>query len=100
MKSREKKLGELEETAECLKVLTHPVRIRVLQELRDGKKCVSELAERVGVAQANLSQHLSLLRNYGWIKREKKALYVYYSLSDENISAALKRIVEIITKFK
>jgi len=51
------------------------------------------------VAQANLSQHLNLLRNYGWINREKKALYVYYSLSDKNISPVLRRILEIVDKF-
>lgn len=102
MKPREEKLklDQLEETAECLKVLSHPVRIRVLQELRRGRKCVSELSERVGVAQANLSQHLGLLRNYGWVKREKKALYVYYFLSDEDISLVLRKILQVIDKFK
>jgi len=96
---RGKKLEELEQITESLKALTHPVRIRILQELKTGKKCVGELAERIGVAQANLSQHLNLLRNYGWINREKKALYVYYSLSDKNISPVLRRILEIVDKF-
>lgn len=94
-----KLLMQLEQAAESLKALTHPVRIRILQELREGTKCVSELSERVGVAQANLSQHLSLLRSYGWIKKEKKALYVYYSLSTDEISVVLEKICEIIRKF-
>jgi len=93
-------LDQLEQIAECLKALTHPVRIRILQELKSGEKCVSELLERIGVAQATLSQHLGLLRSSGWIVKQKRALYVYYSLSDKDISFALKKICEIVNKFK
>jgi len=100
MRSTEDRLEELEQIAESLKALTHPVRIRILQELKAGKKCVSELSEKIGVAQASISQHLGLLRSSGWIIREKRALYVYYSLSDKEISLALRRILEIIDKFK
>ena len=96
----EERLEQLEQAAECIKALTHPVRIRILQELKTGRKCVSELSEIVGVAQTNISQHLSLLRNYGWITKKKKALYVYYSLSNENISFVLKKVCEITTSFK
>lgn len=100
MKSIEEKLDELERIAECLKALTHPVRIRILQELVTGRKCVSDLSERVGIAQANLSQHLGLLRNHGWITKKKRALYVFYSLSDGDISSVLKKICTMIEKFK
>ena len=90
------RIDELAQIAECLKALGHPVRIRILQELRGGRKCVSELSERIGVSQTNLSQHLGLLRSYGWVRKRKKALYVYYSLSDEGIVSVLERIHEII----
>ncbi len=90
------RIEELDQVAECIKALSHPVRIRILQELGSGRKCVSELSERIGVNQTSLSQHLGLLRSWGWVKRRKKALYVYYSLSDEGIVTILEKIQEIV----
>lgn len=96
----EDKLNELELKAECLKAFTHPVRIMILQELAAGKKCVSELSEIMSIAQTTLSQHLSLLRSGGWIRREKKALFVYYSLGDSDRSGILKKMLDLINKLK
>jgi len=90
---------ELEELAECLKVLTHPVRIRILEELKRGDVCVSELSEKIGASQSNISQHLTLLRHRGWIKKRREALYIYYSLSNKRISFALEEICEVISEF-
>jgi len=52
---------------ELLKVIAHPARIRILEELVKGVKCVSDLTEFLEVSQPNLSQHLALLRNHGVI---------------------------------
>ncbi len=60
MVSREDKLG-------VLKVIAHPVRIQILEELTKGVKCVSDLEEFFGIRQSNVSQHLSLLRRYDLI---------------------------------
>jgi len=49
---------------ELLKVIAHPARIRILEELVKGVKCVSDLTEFLEVSQPNLSQHLALLRNH------------------------------------
>ena len=90
----------LEELAECLKVLTHPVRIRILEELKGRSVCVSERCQRIGASQSNISQHLTLLRYQGWIKKRREAVYNYYSLSNKNISSALEEICEIISQFE
>ncbi|MBA7640054.1 hypothetical protein ES703_47715 [subsurface metagenome] len=90
----------LEELAECLKVLTHPVRIRILEELKGRSVCVSELCQRIGASQSNISQHLTLLRYQGWIKKRRETVYNYYSLSNKNISSALEEICEIISQFE
>jgi len=90
----------LEELAECLKVLTHPVRIRNLEELKGRSVCVSELCQRIGASQSNISQHLTLLRYQGWIKKRRETVYNYYSLSNKNISSALEEICEIISQFE
>ena len=53
--------------AELLRVLGHPVRLQILEELTKGVKCVSDLEEFLEIPQSNVSQHLSVLRRYGLI---------------------------------
>ena len=52
------------EKAEMLRILGHPVRLRILEELVKGTKCVSDIQDLLGVPQSNISQHLLLLRHY------------------------------------
>lgn len=52
---------------EILKVIAHPMRIKILKELAAGVKCVSDFEEFLDISQPNVSQHLSLLRRYGII---------------------------------
>jgi len=52
---------------ESLKVISHPVRIKILEELLTGVKCVSDLQDFLEINQPNLSQHLSLLKAHGII---------------------------------
>jgi len=49
---------------EILKIIAHPVRIKILEELMKGVKCVSDFEEFLEISQPNVSQHLSLLRRY------------------------------------
>ena len=50
---------------ETLKAIAHPVRIKILQELMGGVKCVSDIEDFLEISQPNVSQHLSLLRRLG-----------------------------------
>lgn len=52
---------------DILKALAHPVRIRILEELTEGVKCVTDLEESLGTSQSNMSQHLSLMRRHNLI---------------------------------
>jgi DNA-binding transcriptional ArsR family regulator len=52
---------------ELLRIIAHPVRVKILDELIKGVKCVSDLEEFLDISQPNVSQHLSLLRRYGVI---------------------------------
>jgi ArsR family transcriptional regulator len=56
-----------EDKLEVLKIVAHPVRIRILEELSKGVKCVSDLEDFFEIRQSNISQHLSLLRRYDLI---------------------------------
>lgn len=52
---------------EILKVVAHPLRIKILEELEEGVKCVSDFEESLEASQPNISQHLGALRRYGLI---------------------------------
>ena len=56
-------IRSLGQKIELLKVVAHPVRIKILEELTKGVKCVSDLEEFLEISQPNISQHLALLRN-------------------------------------
>ncbi|MBI4689797.1 MAG: winged helix-turn-helix transcriptional regulator [Nitrospirae bacterium] len=60
-------MRSLGQRVELLKVIAHPVRIRILEELMKGVKCVSDFEEFLEISQPNVSQHLSLLRRFGVI---------------------------------
>jgi DNA-binding transcriptional ArsR family regulator len=52
----------IEKRIELLKIIGHPMRIKILEELIEGVKCVSDFEESLDISQPNVSQHLSLLR--------------------------------------
>jgi ArsR family transcriptional regulator len=51
------------ERAELVKAFAHPTRLQILEELRNGTKCVTDMEEILPVTQVNISQHLTVLRN-------------------------------------
>ncbi len=71
--------------AERFKALGEPARLTILNALRAGPLSVSELVEDSGLGQANVSKHLQLLNNLGFVKRRKEGLFVYYTLADRSV---------------
>lgn len=57
-------MESLNNKIEILKIIAHPVRIKILDELTKGVKCVSDFEEFLGINQPNVSQHLSILRTH------------------------------------
>lgn len=79
---------------ELLKVIAHPLRIRILDELTNGVKCVSDLEEFLEISQPNVSQHLSILRTYGVIDYYMDGRLRCYFLKDPIIPD----IIELLKK--
>jgi DNA-binding transcriptional ArsR family regulator len=79
---------------EILKNIAHPVRIKILEELIKGVKCVSDLEEFLEISQPNISQHLSLLRRYGIIDFYVDGRLKCYFLRDPMIPD----LIEVINK--
>ena len=54
----------INERVDLLKVIAHPIRIKILEDLIEGVKCVSDFEESLDISQPNVSQHLKLLRSH------------------------------------
>ena len=55
----------LEKRIDVLKIIAHPIRIKILEELTQEVKCVSDFEDSLDISQPNVSQHLTLLRTNG-----------------------------------
>ncbi len=71
--------------AERFKALSEPMRLRLLQALREGEASVGELAERVGGGHANVSKHLQLLFQQGYVARRKEGTSNWYRIIDPQV---------------
>ena len=81
--------------AEFFKALAHPIRIRILDSLRDGEKGVNELSEILRIEPANVSQQLAILRMRNIVVGRKAGSNVYYSVSDPKVFRLLNVAREI-----
>lgn len=80
----QKDLFELyEKQAVVTRALSHPLRIAILNLLRQAPCCVQEIAGQVGGKQSNISRHLSILVSAGILHYEKKGLRVVYTLKTQ-----------------
>ena len=71
--------------ARRFRAIGEPMRIKLLDRLRDGESTVSELAEATETSQQNISKHLALLAEVGIVGRRKDGNHVYYRIADEGV---------------
>ena len=81
--------------ADFFKALSHPLRIEILDALREGELTVNEISIRFGVEPANASQQLAVLRNKNILFSRKEGSNVYYSVSDKTVFKLLDVAKEI-----
>lgn len=75
----------IELVAERFRVLGEPMRIRLLDRLRDGEATVGELQTALGASQQNVSKHLGVLYSAGMVSRQRQGNSVVYSISDPSV---------------
>ena len=75
-----------------------PKRLLILNALRDGERSVSEICDAVDLPQANVSQHLAVLREKGLVTARKDGQWVYYSMSSPKIMQALDLLREVMSE--
>jgi len=69
-----------EKQAEVAKAIAHPLRIAIIHFLKDGERCVCDIAEQIGSERSNVSRHLSVMVNAGVLEYRKEGLKVIYRL--------------------
>lgn len=84
--------------ASVCKGLADPKRLLIINALHDGERSVSEICDAVDLPQANVSQHLAVLREKGLVQARKDGQWVYYSVSSRKILQALDLLREVMAE--
>ncbi len=66
--------------AEIAKAISHPLRIAIIDFLKDGEQCVCDIAEHIVSERSNVSRHLSVMVGAGVLQSRKEGLKVIYEL--------------------
>ncbi len=84
--------------AEMCKVFSNPTRIEILNLLRDRKMSVTELINKTKLSQANISQHLSIMKSKGIVSSERDGKNIFYKLTNVRIIKAFDIIREVLSE--
>lgn len=80
---------QIDAMSKILKSMSHPIRLKILCLLQDNELSVGDIRDKVETTNANVSQHLNILRSQGIIDYRKDANFIYNRITD-------KRILELI----
>jgi len=80
--------------AEVFQALSHPTRVAIVEHLDHGELSVGQLSEKVGIEQANASQHLAILRNKHVVQTRKAGNQIFYRLRDPAFGKVLAALRE------
>lgn len=83
----------MKDIAALLKTMSHPIRLKILCLLQEKEMAVGDIREEVKTTNANVSQHLSILRNQGIVSSRKDANFIYNKIEDE-------RVLDLIAKMR
>lgn len=84
------------EWAELLKAIAHPTRLQIVAELLKGTKCVTDIQDILPASQANISQHLTVLRHAGIVSfAQDGSQRCYYVSRPKLVSAVLSQLAEV-----
>lgn len=84
-------------TARFFKGLGDPVRLRILEFLREGERPVGEIVEHLGLPQNQISMHLGCLKWCGYVSTRRDGRYIFYSLADIRITDLLRLASEMLS---
>lgn len=83
--------------AELFRVLGHPMRVRILELLREGERAVGDLQAALGLDSSGTSQHLAALRRQGLVEGRREGTSVFYRAKDPRVFQLLESARQILT---
>lgn len=83
--------------AELFRVIGHPMRVRILELLRDGERTVGDLQAALRLDSSGTSQHLAALRRQGLVEGRREGTSVYYRAKDPRVFQLLESARQILT---
>ena len=90
--------AKFELRASVIKAMAHPTRLFIIDVLSRQEQCVCELTEMIGADTSTVSKHLSVLKNAGIVKDEKRGTMVYYQLRCPCVLNFVECIEEVIQR--
>lgn len=87
----------LELRAEILKALAQPTRLKIIDFLRDGERCVCEIFPAIGEEQSNTSRHLNMMLASGILSRRKEGLKIFYAIKHQDVLAIVDLAEQIMS---
>jgi DNA-binding transcriptional ArsR family regulator len=94
MDGKAKKLYEMK--AKVLAAMAHPVRLAIVEFLRDGEQCVCDIAEHVGSERSNVSRHLAVMLQAGILEHRKDGLRMLYRLKTPCVVGFLACVTDVL----
>lgn len=84
-----------DKASQLLTAMSNPKRLMILCNLLDKEMSVSEIAEHVDLAQSPLSQHLSKLRAWGFVRTRRDGQQIHYSLASDEVRKVLTTLYSL-----
>ena len=90
----------IEDIAKLLKTMSHPIRLKILCLLQDREMTVGDIHKEVHTTNANVSQHLSILRNQKIIGTRKEANFIYNRITDSRVTSLIETMQGLFCKIE
>ena len=94
MDEETRKLYEMK--AEVLSAIAHPIRLAIVEFLRDGEQCVCDIATHVGSERSNVSRHLAVMLRAGILEHRKDGLRMLYRLKAPCVIGFLACVTDVL----
>jgi ArsR family transcriptional regulator, virulence genes transcriptional regulator len=82
--------------SDICKTFSNPCRLEIIAELKNIDMTVTELTKKIGIPQANISQHLAILRSKGLVSTKRQGNNIYYSISNIKLFTVFDLISEVL----
>lgn len=84
--------------ADVLKSLAQPTRLKIIDFLRDGERCVCEIFPAIDEEQSNTSRHLTYMQTHGILSRRKEGVKIYYAVKHREVFEIIDRATAIVRR--